>query len=122
MKRMNYSNITAAIRRIHQASLRSEQNGIPVPELLDQDKELRLKLHAQRLEDRQRRDFMKTVGGIGLGASLMPMGNLAFAANNQGDTKVAIIGAGAGGLIGDRALLATADRGLEAAAAGHPLV
>ncbi len=97
MKRMNYSNITATIRRIHQATLRSQKTGIPVPELLDQDKELRLKLQAERLEDKQRRDFMKTLGGIGLGAGLMPMANLAFA-GQQGDTSVAIIGAGSGGL------------------------
>lgn len=97
MKTLNYSNITTAVRRIHQARLRSEKNGIPVSELLDQDKELRLQLQAQRVEDRQRRDFMKTLGGIGLGASLIPMGQLAFAAqggvNGQGDTRVAIVGA-----------------------------
>ncbi len=102
MKKLNYSNITATIRRIHQATLRSKKTGIPIAELLDQDKELRLKLQAQRLEDKQRRDFMKTVAGIGLGAGLLPIGNLAFAAqggvNGQGDTRVAIIGAGAGGL------------------------
>jgi len=102
MKGMNYSNITALLRRIHQATLRSEKSGIPISELLGQDKELRIKLQAQRLEDKQRRDFLKTVGGIGLGASLMPMGNLAFAAqgdvNGQGDTRVAIVGAGSGGL------------------------
>ncbi len=96
MKRLNYSNITAVLRRIHQAALRSEKNGIPVAELLDQDRELRLKLQAQRLENQQRRDFIKTLGGIGLGASLMPMGNIAFAAagpvNGQGDTRVAIVG------------------------------
>ncbi|MCH8106419.1 MAG: hypothetical protein IIC58_13105, partial [Proteobacteria bacterium] len=55
MKRLNYSNITATIRRIHQATLRSKKTGIPIAELLDQDKELRLKLQAQRLEDKQRR-------------------------------------------------------------------
>ena len=102
MKKLNYSNITTTIRRIHQAILRSKDSGIPVNELLDQDKELRQKLQAQRLEDRQRREFIKTMGGIGLGASLMPMGNLAFAAkggiNGQGNTRVAIIGAGSGGL------------------------
>ncbi len=102
MKRMNYSNITAVIRRIHQATLRSGNTGIPIPELLDQDRDLRLKLQAQRLEDQQRRNFMKTIGGVGLGASLGTMGNMAFAANGsvngQGDTRVAVIGAGSGGL------------------------
>ncbi len=94
MKRMNYSSITAAIRRIHQATLGSEKSGIPVTELLDQDKDLRRKLQAQRLEDKQRREFMKTIGGIGLGASLMPMGNIAFAAqggvNGQGDSGTTV--------------------------------
>ncbi len=97
MKGMNYSSLTAILRRIHQASLRSEKSGVPVKELLDQDRELRVQLQAQRVEDKQRREFIKTVGGIGLGASLMPMSNLAFGAP-QGDTTVAIIGAGAGGL------------------------
>jgi len=73
MKGLNYSNITALLRRIHQAALRSEKSGVLIGELLGQDKELRIKLQAERLEDKQRRDFMKTMGGIGMGAGLMPM-------------------------------------------------
>ncbi len=61
---MNYSSITATIRCIHQATLGSKNSGIPVTELLDQDKDLRRKLQAQRLEDKQRREFIKTIGGI----------------------------------------------------------
>ena len=101
MKGLNYSNLTAVLRRIHQASLKSEETGIPVDELLGQDRQLRLQLQHKSLEDKQRRDFMKTMGGIGIGA-MLPMSNLAFAAqggvNAQGDTTVAIIGAGAGGM------------------------
>lgn len=101
MKRMNYSSITAVLRRIHQATYNSRKSGVPVPELLDQDRELRLKLQAQRLEDKQRRDFMKTMGVIGIGAGL-GISNMALAAKSdtkgQGDTRVAIIGGGSGGL------------------------
>jgi monoamine oxidase len=98
MKGLNYSNLTAVLRRIHQASLKSEETGIPVDELLGQDRQLRQQLQHKRLEDKQRRDFMKTLGGIGLGASLMPMANTAMAMGGQNDPEIAIIGAGAGGL------------------------
>jgi len=103
MKGMNYSSLTAILRRIHQASLRSEKSGVPVQELLEQDKELRRRLQVQDIENQQRRNFIKTAGGFGLGASLLPMGKLALAGvNNNGKNKdrpsVGIIGAGAGGL------------------------
>ena len=101
MKGLNYSNITAAIRRIHRAKIKSEETGIPVRELLDEDRDLRKQLQQQKVEDNQRRDFMKTMGGIGLG-TMFPLGNLAMAAqggvNAQGDTRVAIIGAGVSGV------------------------
>jgi len=79
--------------------LRSEETGVPVDELLDSDRQLRLQLQQKQLEDRQRRDFMKTIGGIGLSAGLFPMSS-AVMANPGGpnDPKIAIIGAGAGGL------------------------
>ncbi|MCP4874038.1 MAG: hypothetical protein GY896_01010 [Gammaproteobacteria bacterium] len=41
MKRMNYSSITSAIRKNHQAKSKSDASGLPVAELLDQDRELR---------------------------------------------------------------------------------
>ena len=66
MKRMNYSSITAAIRRIHEAKRRSDSTGIPVKELLDQDRELRRKLLQEREAKKQRRDFIKAAGGLGL--------------------------------------------------------
>ncbi len=61
MKSLNYSNITVVIRRIHQASIKSEKTGMPVDKVLAQDRELRQKINKQKLEDRQRRDFMKTM-------------------------------------------------------------
>ena len=97
MKRMNYSSITSAIRRIHEAKRRSDSTGIPVKELLDQDRELRRKLLQEREARQQRRDFLKTAGGLGLGAAMMPFAQNAFAAGGS-QPDIAIIGAGAGGL------------------------
>jgi len=41
MKRLNYTNLTSTIRRIHAAKERSEITGVPVDEILEQDRELR---------------------------------------------------------------------------------
>ena len=101
MKRMNYSSITAAIRRIHQAKTRSDASGVPIKELLEQDRQLRKKLQLEREEKRQRREFLKTAGGLGLGAGMLSVNPLAFAGHSKGHSsqpKIAIIGAGAGGL------------------------
>ncbi len=35
MKRMNYSSLTATIRRIHNATSQSKKTGIPVKEILE---------------------------------------------------------------------------------------
>jgi hypothetical protein len=83
IKGLNYSNLSSLLHRIHQASLDSEKTGIPVSKLFDQDKELHSNLRKRHIEDQQRGDFIKTVGRLGLGASLMPMGNLTFAANDD---------------------------------------
>ncbi len=98
MKRMNYSSITSAIRRIHEAKRRSDSTGVPVKELLDQDRELRRKLLQDREQQKQRREFLKTAGGLGLGAAMMPLAQTAFAAGGGSQPEIAIIGAGAGGL------------------------
>jgi monoamine oxidase len=99
MKRMNYSSITSAIRRIHEAKRRSDDSGIPVRELLEQDRELRRKLLQEREQQKQRRDFLKAAGGLGLGAAMMPFTQNAFAAPAGGSQpEIAIVGAGAGGL------------------------
>jgi len=101
MKGLNYSSITTAIRRIHQAKKKSDANGIPIKELLDQDRDLRHKLFREREEKRQRRDFLKAAGGLGLGAGMMSVNPLAFAGHSNGHTsqpEIAIVGAGAGGL------------------------
>ena len=71
VKRLNYSSITSAIRRIHEAKKRSDETGIPVKELMDQDRELCKKLIQQREEHQQRRDFLKSVSGLGVGAGIM---------------------------------------------------
>ena len=101
MKGLNYSSITTAIRRIHQAKKKSDANGVPIKELLDQDQELRQKLFREREEKKQRRDFLKAAGGLGLGAGLMSASPLAFAGHSHWpwliQPKIAIIGAGAGG-------------------------
>ncbi len=94
MKRMNYSSITSAIRRIHEAKRRSDATGIPVKELLDQDRELRRKLLREREAKRQRRDFIKAAGGLGLAAGLLPFAQPLRASQH----RIAIIGAGVGGL------------------------
>ena len=103
MKGMNYSSITAMLRRIHRAKSISDETGIPVRELMEQDRELRKKLLQERKVAKQRRDFLKTAGGLGLGAGMMAMNSTAFAAKPQptctnSPTDIAIIGAGAGGM------------------------
>ncbi|MDH3762101.1 MAG: FAD-dependent oxidoreductase [Gammaproteobacteria bacterium] len=101
MKRMNYSSITSAIRRIHEAKKRSDSSGIPVKELLEQDRELRKKLLQQREAKKQRRDFLRVAGGLGLGAGMMSVNPLVMAGHSNGHTsqpEIAIVGAGAGGL------------------------
>jgi monoamine oxidase len=95
MKHMNYSSITAMLRRIHRAKAISDETGVPVKELMEQDRELRKKLQQEREVASQRRDFLKTAGGLGLGASLMP---LATHAASGSQPSIAIVGAGAGGL------------------------
>ncbi len=100
MKSLNYSSITAALRRIHRAKAKSDATGIPVTELLEQDRELRRKLARERDEQRQRRDFLRTAGGA-LGAGLLASTRPALANNGGGNDNqpdIAIIGAGAGGL------------------------
>ena len=95
MKRLNYSTITSMIRRIHAAKQKSDATGVPIRELLDQDRELRKRLQKERVERKQRRDFLKTAGGLGLGAGLMSLNPPAFASSQP---DIAIVGAGAGGL------------------------
>jgi len=41
MKHMNYSSITAMLRRIHRAKAISDETGIPVRELIERHHELR---------------------------------------------------------------------------------
>jgi len=101
MKGLNYSSITATIRRIHQAKKRSDATGVPVKELMEQDRELRKQLLREQLERKQRRDFLKAAGGLGLGAGMMAMQAPAFAGKptcENEPTDIAIIGAGAGGM------------------------
>ena len=101
MKRLNYSSITSTIRRIHAAKSRSDNTGIPVKELMDHDRELRKKLIQEREVQKQRRDFLKSVGGLGLGAGMMSLSPSALSNNGGGNNNqpdIAIIGAGAGGL------------------------
>ena len=100
MKRLNYSSITAALRRIHRAKAESDATGIPVKELLERDRELRRKLQREREEQRQRRDFLRTAGGA-LGAGLLAATQPALANNGGGNNnqpRIAIVGAGTGGL------------------------
>jgi monoamine oxidase len=99
MKRMNYSGLTATLRRIHLATEKSQSSGIPVKEILEMDQGLRKKLHANNLENADRRNFLKSAGIVGLGAGLGMRGETLFAGPNNGSApKVAIIGAGAGGM------------------------
>jgi len=98
---MNYSPITALLRRIHQAKAKSDATGVPVRELMDQDRELRKQLFREREAQKQRRDFLRTAGGVGLGAGMMSASPMAFANKGGGNDKglnIAIIGAGAGGM------------------------
>ena len=65
---------------------------------MDQDRELRKKLQQERALQKQRRDFMKSVGGLGLGAGLLAASPMAFANGNNSQPEIAIVGGGAGGL------------------------
>ena len=98
MKRLNYSSITAAIRRIHAAKAKSDDSGIPAKELLEKDRELRKQLLRQREEKSQRREILKAAGGLGLGAGLLSANPLALAGHRGSQPNIAIVGAGAGGL------------------------
>ncbi|MCP4335881.1 MAG: hypothetical protein GY785_24815 [Gammaproteobacteria bacterium] len=101
MNRMNYSSITALLRRIHQAKAKSDATGIPVRELVDQDRELRKELLREHAAGKERRDFLRAAGGIGLGAGMMSASPMAIANHHNGNNnqpEIAIVGAGAGGL------------------------
>lgn len=98
MKHLNYSSITALLRRIHRAKALSDETGIPVKELMDQDRELRKRLQQERRVQEQRRDFLKTAGGIGLGAGVMSASSMAMASSHNSQPEIAIVGAGVGGL------------------------
>jgi monoamine oxidase len=103
MSRMPYSTITRLLRRIHGALQRSERTGVSPRELLEQDRELRRRLAGEYAERQARRAFLKQAG---LAGAALGVGGLARAAaaagkgNRQGRDpgRVAIIGAGAGGL------------------------
>ncbi|MCP4878125.1 MAG: FAD-dependent oxidoreductase, partial [Gammaproteobacteria bacterium] len=103
MKRMNYSSLTATIRRIHNATSQSKKTGIPVKEILDQDRELVRQLHNQRLENSERRKFLRSLGAIGAGVAMSGISHKSEAINllngsSGNDPRIAIIGAGAGGM------------------------
>ncbi|MCG6888186.1 MAG: FAD-dependent oxidoreductase [Gammaproteobacteria bacterium] len=100
MKHMNYSSITAMLRRIHRASSISDDTGIPVKELMERDRELRKKLQQERELASQRRDFLRAAGGLGLGAGMMAVtpGALAAAGGGGSQPSIAIVGGGSGGL------------------------
>ena len=101
MKRLNYSSITSALRRIHEARRRSQATGVSTLEILEQDRELRKKLRADYEEQKQRREFLKKAAGFGLGAGMMANATLASAIHSNGHSaqpEIAIVGAGAGGL------------------------
>lgn len=100
MKSLNYSPLTALLRRIHRAKAKSDETGIPVKELMDQDRELRKRLHRERQLQNERRDFLRAAGGMGLGAGMLSASPAAFANNGGGNNQpsIAIVGAGVGGL------------------------
>ena len=105
MKRMNYSPLTAMLRRIHQATAKSETTGIPVRELLDRDRELRKQLQNQRREEEDRRKFLRNALGFGAGAGILALNPIASANNpngngngNRNQPSIAIVGAGPGGM------------------------
>jgi monoamine oxidase len=98
MKRMNYSSITAMLRRIHRAKSISDDTGIPVKELMERDRELRKQLQREREVTRQRRDFLKSAGGLGIGAGMLAVNPGAFAAGGGSQPSIAIVGGGSGGL------------------------
>lgn len=106
MKHLNYSPLTALLRRIHRAKAQSDETGIPVKELMEQDRELRKRLQRERQLQKERRDFLRAAGGIGLGAGALSASPVAFANNGGGNNgggnnnqpNIAIVGAGVGGL------------------------
>ncbi|AZQ12401.1 flavin monoamine oxidase family protein [Shewanella khirikhana] len=107
MRRMSYSKITDLIRRLHDVTDTAKRTGIPVKEVLEQDKAWRQQAAADHKLARERRTFLKGLGaGIGAGLTAGAMAPTAFAApasNNgektgQSQAKIAVIGAGPGGM------------------------
>ena len=99
MKRMNYSPLTALLRRIHQAKAKSDITGIPARELLDRDRELRKQIQLQRREEQDRRNFLRNAAGVGVGAGILALNPIAYANHGNGNQpSIAIVGAGPGGM------------------------
>src|SRR5210317_4057 len=99
MKHLNYSSITSLLRRIHRAKAMSDETGIPVKELMERDRDLRKKLQRERETAAQRREFIRNAGALGLGAGMMAASPGVLAAPGGGSQpRIAIVGAGAGGL------------------------
>jgi len=102
MSRMPYSTITKLLRRIHGAVRQSERTGVSPQEVLEQDRELRRRLAQEYAERQARRAFLKQAGlaGAALGVGGFARAVAAGNGNRQGRDpgRVAVIGAGAGGL------------------------
>lgn len=103
MRRMSYSRLTEMLRRIHDAVANSKKTGQSPQEILERDREMRNKLNQEHRMLKERRSILK---GIGVGATTMALPAITMAAptlNNgqktgQRQPKIAVIGAGAGGM------------------------
>lgn len=103
MSRMPYSNLTKLLRRVHAAIRRSEATGVSPQEILEQDRELRRRLAIRHAARQERRGFLKAAGLAGAAIGLGGLARAAPSINNgqkvgQDPGRVAIIGAGGGGL------------------------
>jgi monoamine oxidase len=103
MSRMPYSNLTRLLRRVHSAIRRSQATGASPQEILEQDRELRRQLAIGYAERRERRRFLKTAGLAGAAVGLGGLATAVHGINNSRKVgrdpgRVAIIGAGGGGL------------------------
>ena len=102
MSRMPYSPVTKLLRRIHGAVQRSERTGTSPREILEQDRELRRRLAQEYSQRRSRREFLRQAGlagaALGAGGFARAAAAAGSGASGRDPGRVAIIGAGAGGL------------------------